>query len=87
MTDRCTCHAAHAVNEVLIKLMGERIKQECSKLLDAGMSIDEINQTLAEDILPFYESWRRETLARAMREIEGMTATPDDRAPVTPLRH
>lgn len=85
MTDRCTCHAAHAVNEVLIKLMGERVKVECSKMYEAGASVEDINAALV-DIIAFWEDWRRQTLEQVMREVEGMTATLDDLSPPTSLR-
>lgn len=76
----------YAVNEVLLILMAERIKAECNKLHAAGTTTEQINESLAEHIIPHYEAWRRETLERAMAVVESMTPPADDIAPLTPLR-
>lgn len=70
----CSC----AINEVLIALMVERIRMECINLHNGGATTEQINDVLAEHILPHYEAWRREMLERAMNEVESMTTRPDD---------
>jgi hypothetical protein len=75
-----------AINEILLIVMGERIKAECAKLYQAGATTEQINETLAEHIIPTYEVWRRMMLEQAMAEIEGMTPPADDLSPLTPLR-
>ena len=64
---RCNC----AVNEVLIRLMCERIKIEVGKMIDAGASVEQVNDVLP-DVLLYYETWRRETLDRVMREFDDL---------------
>ena len=78
----CSC----AINEVLIRLMCERIKTECMNMHNGGASVEDINEMLAEYILPHYEAWRREMLERAMAVVESMAPPPDDLSPLTPLR-
>jgi len=50
---------------VLISIMKDRVKLKCSKLSAGGMSTPQINEMLADYILPYYENWRAQMLKRA----------------------
>jgi hypothetical protein len=72
------------INEVLLRLMTSRIKSECIRMSNAGASVEDINTTLAEHILPYYEARRKEMLSRAMSEIDDMNPPSiDDIAPLS----
>jgi len=62
MARRC-----YSINEALIRLMGERIKAEVGKMIAAGASIEQVNETLPH-IIFFHDAWREETLQRFMAE-------------------
>ena len=61
-----------SVNEALIQIMSERIKVEVGKLIDAGASTDQINESL-QHIIFFWDHWREDMLQQ-------IVATFDDEA-------
>lgn len=77
----CDC----AINEVLIRLMCEKIKTECGKMIEAGATIEQVNSVLP-DMLIYYEGWRRETLNEVMRAFDDPNQPSHDPTPLTPLR-
>jgi len=75
----------YAINEVLIRLMAERIKAGCGKMMDAGATAEQVNARLP-DVIEYYDRWREETLSRLMREFDDLERPwPVDPSPLKPL--
>lgn len=73
----------HAINTVLIELMSQRIKSEVGKLLEAGQSIDQINEQLAS-IVFYWDGWRETALQKCLAEFDDHEPPHTDN--VRPLR-
>ena len=59
----------YSINEALIEHMGQQIKREVGKLIDAGRSVDEINEALVH-VVVFWDQWREDTLEKIMQTFD-----------------
>jgi hypothetical protein len=81
MTDETIrARRTNAVNELLISVVKTRVKAEADKLFGAGVSIEQINQSLPH-IIFFWDCWRETMLQQCMAELDGLEhprTTADD---------
>jgi hypothetical protein len=85
-TDETRARRAYSINEILIRLVSQRIAVECGKMVEAGADIQQVNEVLP-DVLLYYDVWREETLSRMMREFDDLErqAWSGDPSPLKPL--
>jgi hypothetical protein len=57
------------INAVLLALVTDRVKAECSKMLEAGATAEQVNNVLP-DILAHYTQWQKDALARCLFDLE-----------------
>lgn len=79
MDDEATrARRVYSINEMLIRLAGQRVRFECCAMAEAGISQDEINAALPS-IVGFYDEWRESALREVIDafDLRGTDADPD----------
>ena len=82
MTDDIRARRLWSINEILVRITGERIKTEIGKLIEAGASGDQVDAALAHVIF-HWDAWREGMLQQLVDQFDGIDGQP---AEVTPLR-
>jgi hypothetical protein len=63
------------INDALLEVGGERVKEIVQAMVDAGISADEINAALQAEIVPQFEDWRIDKLNEILTMINGNNET------------
>ena len=75
----------YSINEILLRLVSQRIAAECNTMVKLGADITQVNAILP-DVIRYHDQWREEMLAEMMAELDELNRLPRDPAPLTPLR-